>query len=388
MKTMKRTITLLAALALSAAAFAQPGQRPEPLPGKGMVSNINVNSYPRILEDNSVLFGIRAPKARTVQIDIMGRKYDLTEGQNGFWTGKTDPLIAGFHYYAVVIDGISFSDPASHTYFGCSRDYSAVDIPEEGCDYLETKDVPHGAVRTMTYWSKQAEEWKPLCVYTPASYEKGKKKYPVLYIQHGGGEDYTGWAVQGRTRDILDNLIADGKAVEMIVVMADGTVRSSVPGAGGYNAKGMEPFSRELIENVIPYVESTFRVFTDSRHRALSGLSMGGGQTFYCGLANLDKFDYLGVFSSGLFGGIAQSTNVDLEKEMPGLLSQSGRFNDGLRLFYISVGTDDPRVKGTTDCVDTMRKNGLKVTFETFPGDHEWQVWRKSLHSFAQKLFK
>ncbi|MCQ2133744.1 MAG: alpha/beta hydrolase fold domain-containing protein [Bacteroidales bacterium] len=371
----------------AASAPRAAGARPAaaPLPGVGMASNINANGYPRLLEDGRIAFRVNAPAAKRVQIDIMSKKYDLKKDIDGYWRGETDSLIPGFHYYALIVDGVSTSDPASHTYFGCSRDYSAVDIPEPGCDFYDIKDVPHGSIRYMTYWSKECKAWRPLCVYTPASYEKGKKKYPVMYLQHGGGEDQTGWGTQGHTRDIMDNLIAAGDAKEMIIVMANGTL----PTAGGYSREGMAPFGREIIESVIPYVESTFRVIPDAKHRALCGLSMGGGQSFYNGLTHLETFANVGVFSAGIFGGIAQTADgVDLESQMPGLLSKSADFNKALDVFYISVGTDDPRVGPTTAAVETMKKNNLDVIFETFPGDHEWQVWRKSVHSFAQKLFK
>lgn len=365
---------------------AGPGMsRTANLAGKAAPSNINAGGYPRILEDNSVAFRVFAPDAAKVQVDIMAKKYDLVKDIDGYWSGKTDPLIAGFHYYALIVDGYSFSDPASRTYFGCSRDYSAIDIPEEGCDFYLTKDVPHGQIRYMTYWSKECGAWRPLCVYTPASYEKGRKKYPVMYLQHGGGEDQTSWAVQGCTREILDNLIAEGGAREMIVVMANGTL----PTAGGYSREGMAPFGRELVESVIPFVESTFRTIPDAKHRALTGLSMGGGQSFYNGLTHLETFANVGLFSSGIFGGIAQTSDgVDLESQMPGLLTRSNDFNKALDVFYISVGTDDPRVGPTSAAVETMKNKGLDVVFETFPGDHEWQVWRKSLRSFASLLFR
>lgn len=311
-----------------------------------------------------------------------------------YFSGQfTDPLIAGFHYYNLVIDGTGVADPASRTYFGCGRMYSAVDIPEEGCGYMEVQEVPHGHVRTTTYWSDVMDEWRPLCVYTPASYEKNRnRKYPVLYIQHGGGEDQTGWWIQGRIGTMLDNLISEGKAEEMIIVMANGTVRSSGTLSGGYNARGMKPFSDEMLKNIIPFVEKTFRTAPGAENRALAGLSMGGGQTFYCGLGNPGLFRYLGVFSSGIFGGVSfggqVASTVDLEKEIPGLLKESSRFNKALDLLYISVGTDDPRLEATEKSVKTMKDNGLEVVFETYPGDHEWQVWRKSAYSFMQKIFK
>lgn len=347
------------------------------------VTNINQNGYPHILPDNRVEFQLRAPEAQRVQIDLCGKKYDLTRDENGMWKGVSDPQVPGFHYYSLVVDGVSTADPASESYYGTSRMASAIDIPEKGCDDFETADVPHGQVRELRYFSKVTNSWRPIFVYTPASYEKGKKKYPVVYIHHGGGEDHRGWVEQGRTANIMDNLIAAGKATEAIVV----SVNSNVPGGGGYSQQGMAAYSNELINNIIPFVEGQFRVKPGAANRAMCGLSMGGGQTFYIGLVHPELFRNIGIFSSGIFGGI-QGANLDLEKEVPGMLSATDKFNKGLDVFYISCGEQDPRISHTKKYTDNMKQAGVDVYFNSFPGDHEWQVWRKSFHEFAQKIFK
>ena len=178
-------------------------------------------------------------------------------------------------------------------------------------------------------------------------------------------------------------MIAEGKATEMIVVIANGNVSH-----GGYNRKGMEPFIAEMTENIIPYIEENYRVSTKQSDRAIAGLSMGGGQSFYAGLQNTQLFSAVGIFSSGIFGGIASANAFDAEKEIPGLLSNPESFNKALQLFYISVGEQDPRIEPTKRQIAIFKEKGLDVTFATFPGDHEWQVWRKSLHDFASRLFK
>jgi enterochelin esterase family protein len=268
---------------------------------------------------------------------------------------------------------------------------SAIDIPEEGADFLTIKNVPHGDIRSCIYLSKATGTWRNLNIYTPPGYDKDtKNQYPVLYIQHGGGEDERGWAVQGKTNIILDNLIAQGKAVPMIVVIPNGNVSKPGLAAAGYSEEAMAAYKEELFRNVIPFIESNYRVKTDAANRAMAGLSMGGGQAFYTGLRNTDMFANVGVFSSGLFGGIGRqpATAFDPETVIPGLLTNPESFNKKLKVFYISVGEQDPRIEFTRKMVENCRSKGLKVEFASFPGSHEWQVWRKSLHDFVQKLFK
>ncbi len=358
-------------------------------PGKPAVTNIAGVEYPRILDNLSVVFKIKAPEAKKVQIDL-GKLYDMTKDDQGFWTVTTAPQVPGFHYYSLVIDGVKVVDPASETFYGMGRMASAIDIPEKGAGFYEVKDVPHGALSSKYYFSKVTNSWRRLFVYTPAGYDvNAKVKYPVVYIQHGGGEDERGWAVQGKTDVILDNLIAEGKAKPMIVVISNGNVTTGKDG-GGYSNAAMAAFKEEMTKNIVPFIDKTYRTLADVNHRALCGLSMGGGQAFYVGLGSLDCFSSVGVFSSGIFGGIANPNGkvFDADKEIPGLLSNSTSFNQKLKLFYVSVGEQDPRFEFTKKEVKKFQDSGLKVQFASFPGDHEWQVWRKSLHDFASRVFK
>jgi len=352
-------------------------------------TNIHSNDCPCIFSDNRVLFRVAAPGAIKVQLDI-GKLYDMQKNEKGVWSVTTEPLVPGFHYYSLAIDSFKFADPASESFYGTGKMSSAIDVPEAEADFYTIKNVPHGEIRSANYFSKTMNTWRPVNIYTPPGYDKdATKRYPVLYIQHGGGEDERGWAVQGKTNIILDNLIAEKKAVPMIVVIANGNV-TAPGGAAGYNDAAMTVFKEELAGSVIPFIESNYRVKTGAANRAVSGLSMGGGQAFYTGLRNTDLFGNVGVFSTGLFGGIGRqpAAAFDAETAVPGILTNPQSFNSKLKVFYISVGEQDPRIEPTKKLIEIFKSKGLNVQFNSFPGGHEWQVWRKSLHDFAQKIFK
>src|SRR5215203_3835356 len=330
---------------------------------KAAPTNIRANDCPCIFEDNSVLFRVAAPNAGKVQVNL-GKLYDMQKDEKGVWTVITDPQDAGFHYYSLVIDGFGFADPASESFYGTGKMSSAIDIPETGTDFYNIRDVPHGDIRLKNYFSKTMNTWRNLNIYIPPEYDKDTRKtYPVLYIQHGGGEDERGWAVQGKTNIILDNLIAAGKATPMIVVIANGNV--TIPGSaagGGYNDAAMNAFKEEMIGSVIPFVEKNYRVKPGVANRAIAGLSMGGGQAFYTGLRNTDVFSQVGVFSTGLFGGINRQPGAaafDPEAAIPGLLSQQQSFNSKLKVFYISVGEQDPRIEPTKKLIESFKSKGL-----------------------------
>jgi enterochelin esterase-like enzyme len=355
--------------------------------GVPAVTNNDPNQCPCIMPDNSVVFKVKAPNAQKLQIDL-GKKYDMVKDTAGVWTARTEPIVPGFHYYFLVVDDLPVADPASQSFYGTGKMSSGIDIPEKGIDFYDLQEVPHGTISSRTYYSNVDACWKRLFVYTPPGYDQNSQmKYPVVYIQHGGGEDETGWVNQGKTNQIMDNLIAEGKAKPMIVVMANGNVRT---GSGGYSSESMMKFKKEMTQNIVPFIDKNFRTLPEPKNRAICGLSMGGGQSFYVGLESLDCFGSIGIFSSGLFGGIRNPSGKEFnaETEIPGLLSKSADFNKKLDLFYISCGEQDPRIEFTKKAVSMMRENGLEVEFNSFPGDHEWQVWRKSLHDFASRVFK
>ncbi len=268
-------------------------------------TNNNQNQCPCIMPDNSVVFQVKAPNAQKLQIDL-GKKYDMVKDANGVWTVRTEPIVPGFHYYFVIIDDVPVADPASQSFFGTGKMASAIDVPEKGVDFYAVKDVPHGATSSKYYYSNVTGSWRRLFVYTPPGYDKNtEKKYPVVYIQHGGGEDERGWAEQGKTDIIIDNLISESKAKPMIVVIANGNVST---GRGGYSSEGMAAFKKEMTQNIIPFIDENYRTLSSPKNRAICGLSMGGGQSFYVGLESLNYFASVGIFSSGIFGGIRNPT--------------------------------------------------------------------------------
>lgn len=347
------------------------------------------SEYPKILQDRRVVFKLLAPDAEKVQVDF-DKIYDMNKDADGSWNTTSDPQITGLHYYWYIIDGVRVSNPESEAFYNDRGQFmSGIEIVDEGINFDVIKNVPHGDIRTERYFSKTSNSWRQLNVYTPPGYDQNiNMNYPVLYLQHGGGENEWGWVAQGRTNFIMDNLISEGKTVPMLVVMANGHVGRELNAGSGYSDDAMKIFSDEIINNVIPFVEMNYRVNTDKKSRALAGLSMGGGQSFYTGLKNLNIFGSVGVFSSGIFGGInGLNEKFNAEKQIPGILSDSKSFNEKLDIFYISVGTNDPRLEPTTDAVNIFRKNGLKLFFNTFPGGHEFCVWRNSLYDFAPKLF-
>ena len=383
----KTAILLLSALLSGGICAAQTAPAVEDF--QPAASNQLGKAYPQVNSEGRVRASISAPQAQNVQLDIGGVKYDLVKNEEGVWTGDSAPQDEGFHYYQLIIDGAAVPDPGSLFFYGASRWGSAVEVPAKDQDFYAFKDVPHGAIRSEYYFSKTTGSWRHLNVYAPPEYDKNKQRYPVLYIQHGGGEDESGWAVQGKTNLILDNLIAEGKAVPMLVVMANGNAAKPGVQARGYTDEAMAVFKEELFENIIPFIEKGYRVKPGAENRALAGLSMGGGQTFHTALKNLDMFSSVGVFSSGMFGGIMQQTEpFNPESIVPGILTHPETFNQKLKVFYISVGEQDPRIEHTKKLIETFHQHGVNVIFASFPGGHEWQVWRRSLYDFAPKLFK
>lgn len=369
--------------------FAQPAADSQPAP-----SNVPGAQYPRLDAGGRGTFRIKAPAAESVIVQLPQGRYEMTKDADGLWSVTTPPIEPGFHYYTISLDGVPVNDPGSRTFYGTGKDASGLDVPEPGVDFYTIKDVPHGDLRSKWYFSKVTQSWRRLFVYAPPGYDAHPEKhYPVLYLQHGGGEDETGWATQGRTDVILDNLIAAGRAKPMLVVIANGNLPREPGVTALYSRAGMTGFSRELLENIVPFIEASFRVQTGAKHRALAGLSMGGGQAFFVGLENKDKFAAVGAFSTGLFGGIrppggGESAPFDAEAAVPGILSAPQAFNDALDLFYLSVGEQDPRLEATRKIASDLRARGLEVEFASFPGGHEWQVWRKSLHDFVPRLFR
>jgi len=345
------------------------------------------NEFPKVDKEHRAYFSISAPEARKVIVDICGKKYDMQPDGKGNWMAVTDPLVAGFHYYFMEINGVRFVDPATETFFGCNRQSGGIEIPEgdEGNYYRPQQGVPQGQVRSLYYFAKSTNEWRHAMVYTPADYEKGKKKYPVLYLQHGMGEDETGWSKQGHMQHIMDNLIAKGEAVPMIVVMESGDIKA--PFKGGDNRQGFSTYGNSFYEvmmnDLIPTIDAKFRTLTDRDHRAMAGLSWGGHQTFDIVLNHLDKFAWMGTFSGAIFG-------LEVKTAYDGVFTRPDEFNKKIHYLFMMSGTEGmDKMFNTKKTVDELNAQGIKaVYYESTGTDHEWLTWRRGLKEFVPKLFK
>jgi len=349
--------------------------------------------YPQVNSEGRVRASISAPEAKRVQLDISAVKYDLTKDTSGVWTGDSNPQDEGFHYYQLWIDGAAVPDPNSLYFYGASRWGSGIEIPAKDQDFYALKNVPHGQLREHFYFSKSNNSMRRCFVYTPPGYDKEtKKRYPVLYLQHGGGEDETGWSNQGHANLIMDNLIAEGKAKPFIIVMDNGTWRmpeQARPPRQGDRPAGPWPpagwadgFKKTMVEDIIPMIDANYRTLADQAHRAMAGLSMGGMQTRIITLANPDKFSHVGIFSGG-------SISMEDVKNAPG-------FKEKVKLVFVSYGSrelenrrlggpfgGDPKVN-----TDSLKTAGINTHFYVSPlTAHEWQSWRRGLHEFAPLLF-
>jgi enterochelin esterase-like enzyme len=420
----KNIASFLAVVLTSGLSLAQTPATQTPVVEDFKVSSTTQpgKQYPQVNSEGRVRTSISAPQALKVQIDIGAVKYDMIKDDKGVWIGESAPQDEGFHYYQLNIDGASVPDPGSLYFYGASRAGSGIDIPAKDQDFYANKNVPHGQLRENYYFSKTTNTVRRVYIYTPPDYDKDtKNRYPVLYLQHGMGEDETGWGNQGRTGFIMDNLIAEGKCTPFIIVMENsgGAPRGPRPagGAPGQGAPGQAPaapaaapaapapaaaapaapgqaapggrpaggpgggmnmagqFERILIDDLIPYVESNYRVIGDQQHRAMAGLSMGGMQTRAITIANQDKFSYIGMFSGGT---IAPTEIKDIES-----------FKKTVKVVFMSFGGREGGATRIPAAAEEWNKIGIKgVAYVSPLTAHEWQSWRRSLHEFAPLLFK
>lgn len=350
--------------------------------------NINGAEYPRIGPDKRVYFKVEAPDAKKVEISFRG---EMTRQPDGSWTlVSKEPEVEGFHYYQVIIDGVATADPNGKPFFGMGRWVSGVEIPEGAAgDYYAVKDVPHGNVSRSKYYSDVKKEWRDCVVYTPAEYDKNPgKKYPVLYLQHGMGENETSWANQGKMNLIMDNLIAEGKAVPMIVVMDNGNIEVFKPAPGESPDDARKRFGAEfpqiLLNDIIPHIESNYRVLTDRNNRAMAGLSWGGLLTFNTTLNNIDKFAHIGAFSGA---GSIDLNNLDAA--YGGVFKDRKKFNDEVKTFFLGIGSEEHHTESTRKLSEGLNAAGIENVYYESPGTaHEFLTWRRCLKEFAPMLFK
>jgi enterochelin esterase-like enzyme len=342
--------------------------------------------YPQVNSQRYARFRIVAPEAQTVKVGLGGRGgTTLTKAEDGSWMGTTaGPLDEGFHYYHLTIDGGTFNDPGTLNFYGSTRWESGIEIPAHDRDFYALKDVPHGRVQQILFPSKSTNTSRRAFVYTPPDYDKDlTKRYPVLYLQHGWGEDETAWSNQGHANLIMDNLFAEGKFKPFLIVMTYGMTNNVR--IGGLRNFDIKPFQTVLVDELIPYIDANFRTLSDQPHRAMAGLSMGGMETKTITLKNLDKFSHIGLFSGG-------SISMDDVNDTPG-------FKEKVKLVFVSYGSrelerrrgggrgpfgGDPR-----ENAEALKQAGINSVFYVSPDTaHEFLSWRRSLHEFAPLLFK
>jgi enterochelin esterase family protein len=365
------------------------------------IINGRVSQYPEVNSQRRVRTRLRAPNADSVQLDIGGVKYPMVKGEDGYWIGVSNAQDEGYHYYQLNVDGVNVPDPGTQMFYGASRWGSGVEVPAHDEEFYAVKNVPHGQLREVHFFSKIANASLECFVYTPPEYEKGMKRYPVLYIQHGAGEDQHGWGGQGYAGFIMDNLIAEGKAKPFILAIGTSYIPGTsmgLPGGPGRGAPptasagpvpagaqggqrrgpGMPltntPFEHVLIEEMIPFIDANFRTIADQPHRALSGLSMGGMLTHGISLAHLDRFAYIGMFSGGSIG--------------VGEIKDMSDFKKRVKLVFVGYGSRENGATGKAN-VEELKKAGVNAVFYESPlTAHEWLSWRRDLHEFAPLLFQ
>ena len=423
---MKRILVVMGAVAALGAGPARAQT-----PGECVPSTLNIAEakYPCLYSDNRALFRVVAPDAQKVRVRV-GGGFDMTKGPDGIWTVTTTPLVVGFHYYTLQIDGAVVADPSTHTYFGSGWQNSAIEVPALDAAFYQHRDVPHGRVSQQWYHSKVTGKWRRAFVYTPPDYDAAaRRSYPVLYLLHGWGEDETGWYRQGHVDTILDNLIAEKKATPMIVVMdnlnavkpgesatlfaARGLVpppsdappppppaRGTPPGPGGRGAGpgaagrggpggplGRATYTEMMFADLVPMIERTYRVRPGKENRAMAGLSMGGAQTFATTLTNLDKFAYIAGFSGNCSGFGRGNDAPDFTTICGGAFADPAAFNAKIKVLFLGIGAAEG--PGTKSFSDALTKAGVRnVYYESPETPHEWLTWRRGFKEFAPRLFK
>lgn len=380
-------ITWAAMLTISAPAPAQPRSGPRP---PEVVS-------PEVSSERKITFRIHAPKAESVQLaagDIPGngRGVSLKKADNGVWEATVGPVPAGAYRYLFRVDGVPVIDPRNpSTSESNANVWSLVYVP--GSDVSDTKKVPHGAVAAVTYYSPSLKRFRRMHVYTPPGYEQGHGKYPVFYLLHGASDSDASWSTVGRAGFILDNLIAERKARPMIVVMPaghTGPFRFGGPPRDRSFERQMDAFGEDLVQGVKPYIEKNYRVVADRAHRAIAGLSMGGGQTLNIAFSHPEDYGYVGVFSSGIFGIVGgpggAPPNHQWEEHHKAALDDA-EAKKGMRLIWFGCGKDDFLLRTSDATVDMLKTHGFEVVSRQSDGGHTWLNWRAYLHEFAPLLF-
>jgi enterochelin esterase family protein len=344
------------------------------------VSSTAPRAPTEVHRDRTVTFRLLAPDATHVEVQVEpGSRQPMTKGADGIWTLTAGPFTPEIYQYEFIVDSVSLDDPSNpRVSVGRARHRSVLDIPGSPARFDEWQDVPHGAVQDVEYRSIVQNARRHVVIYLPPQYESERtRRFPVLYLRHGNTEMESAWSNQGAAGIILENLLAQRKAVPMIIVMPNG-----YPAHGeGSTPEGTDETIRELLTDILPLVEKSYRVIADADHRAIAGLSMGAGQAFLTGLRHTDTFAYVGAFSSG----VISSVDFDFRGRLPEISARSARQP---RLLFLSCGTDDPRYPGYLKLMETLKSDGVRFEWFSTPGAHEWKVWRHSLAEMLPKLFQ
>jgi enterochelin esterase family protein len=352
-------------------------------------STVRAKAHPQIHPDGRITFRVKAPEAKKVAVAARaadsGMKgntpHEMKRTEDGWWEVTTEPVRPGFHYYDLIVDGFRTNDPASESYFGWAQFTSGVEVPDPQLDFYSAKDVPHGELRIRWYLSKVTGLHRRAWVYTPPTYERdASARFPVLYLQHGAGENETSWTWQGKANLILDNLIAERKAQPMILVMDHGYAMRAGAAPSADN-RGNDAFEDVVLRDLVPLIDSTYRTRADRRYRAIAGLSMGGGQALRIGLGNPDVFGSVASLSGAV-------RNADLKTSFGGALADPKAANEKIRLLWIGCGVEDRLYSAAKSFHEALETAGIRHVWFEGPGSHEWQVWRKHLYDLAPRLFR
>lgn len=338
----------------------------------------------RVLENGDVEFNYYAPGAKSVRVEGIGgsmpQKFDLQPAGDGYWHAVVHDIAPGFHYHRYYVDGVQATNIKAPFGYGCFEVINYFEVPNaEDCDFFMLRDVPHGTVRMELFKSSLTGRTRCCYIYTPPGYDENlSRRYPVLYLQHGGGENETGWIWQGKINYIMDNLLAEGKCEEMIIVMNSGYVFK--PGAE-QDGSGLGWFDEMLVKDCIPFIDSRYRTLADRTGRAVAGLSMGGMQSNVTIMKNLDLFANVGIFSGGF---TVKGKGFDLTD----LFENPEKCNETFKLLFVSIGQQEHGYVQLEERMNELRRKGVKNVFYSCPGYHEWDVWRYSAREFLKLVFK
>jgi enterochelin esterase-like enzyme len=383
-----RDVKIALAFVLSLFAAGTAGAQPPDAAAFQRASTAHrLSEFPKIHKDGRVWFQLKAPNAKKVQVQIgaVSKTHDMEKAADGAWNLVIPYPGPGIHVYSMIVDGLTIADPGSETFYS-NGVKSHLEVPSPGEDFYDLKPVPHGHVIQHVFFSKTTQAWRRMFLYVPPGYEtNARTRYPVLYLQHGNGEDESEWTHAGRAQFIMDNLLAEKKVVPMIVVMNNGFATKpgeAAPAGRGVEVNRFAAFEEMLIKDSIPEVDANFRTIADREHRAMAGLSLGGMQTFQIGTAHTELFSYLGMFSG--------TPMAQAQAQVDAVAAQGKAFSGKVHVLWFGVGTEEASFYNRTKEVrEQLQKAEIASGyFESKGTAHEFQTWRRCLREFAPLLFR